>query len=167
MSPTLNRIVPYAATLVMALASVCPSFAHAGGGHAGAGHGCAGHGMGTCGHHGGGAAFHACGGSYDDGAYRERGTVVDRELHDRAVKTQHAKEEFAKANTCPLTGAIGPSCPGYVIECIAPDPANPSHCFDSSNLQWRAVPSQGAGSNSSTMNGLTPSDPVMRSQSGP
>lgn len=139
MIPARDRMVRHAATLVIALASLCPLHANTGGGHAGPGHGCAGHGMGPPGHHGGVAAIHGCGGSYYDAAYRERGGVVDRELHDRAVKTQHAKEEFANANPCPVTGATTGSCPGYVIECVAPDPANPSRCFDGANLQWRAV----------------------------
>ena len=167
MNAARRRMVRHAAILVIAFASVCSSHANTGGGHASLGHGCTGHPMGPPGHHGGGVAIHGCGGSYYDAAYRERSSAIDRELHDRAVKTQHAKEAFVKADPCPTTGAMTGSCPGFVIECVAPDPANPSRCFDSSNLRWRAVTPQGVDPNSSTTNGLTPSDPVMRSQSGP
>ena len=133
----------FAAILVLALASASAAQANTGGGHTGGGHGCAGHPMGPPGHHCGGVAVRGCGGSYYDATYRERSSAIDRELHDRAVKTQHAKEEFATAHPCPATGATTGSCPGYVIECIAPDPADPSRCFDGANLQWRAVTPQG------------------------
>jgi hypothetical protein len=131
--------------------------------------------MGPPGHHGGGVAIRGCGGSYADASYRERSSTIDRELHERAAKTQRAKDEFRKTHPCPEAGSTSGACPGFEIACVDPDPGNPARCFDSSNLEWRPIrPStlqpagaQGFVSNSAAMNGFAPSDPVMRSQSGP
>jgi len=61
------------------------------------------------------------------------------ELHERIVKTQQAKDMFVKSHTCPATGAATGSCPGFRIDCIDPDPAQPARCLDASNLEWRLV----------------------------
>jgi hypothetical protein len=95
--------------------------------------------MGPPGHHGGGFVTHGCGGSYAGGSYEEHGGAIDRELHERVVKTQRAKDEFRGSHPCPDAGSTSGACPGFEIACVDPDPGDPARCFDSSNLEWRPV----------------------------
>jgi hypothetical protein len=68
-----------------------------------------------------------------------RSNAIDRELHERVVKTRQAKDAFRRSHPCPANGVGTGNCPGYVIDCIDPDPAEPARCLDLSNLEWRPV----------------------------
>ena len=147
MDKTLFRVV----SVVVALAAACTTYARTGSGHlsTSSGHGaqgCAGHFASQQSGHSGSVAPHHCAstvqhfhGGSGTASYNNRNSAVDRELHERIVKTQQAKDVFAKSHPCPANGAATGNCPGYVIDCIAPDPAEPARCFEATNLEWRLV----------------------------
>jgi hypothetical protein len=129
---------------VAALTIVCTTHARNGTAHGSStsssgGHGFSGHAAPQQGHHGGGSAPHHCarGGSGYDAFYASRSEPVDRELHERMVKTQQRNDAFMKSHPCPIDGMATGGCPGYVIDCIDPNPSEPERCFDLSNVEWR------------------------------
>lgn len=149
MNKTLRRVV-----VAVALAAACATLARSGSGHGStssghAGPACAGHSAAQQGQHGGGVTphvgvstvhgFHGSGGAGYGASYAERNIAVDRELHERIVKTQRAKDAFRKLHPCPGNGSTAGNCPGYSIGCIDPDPAEPARCQDASHLEWRPV----------------------------
>jgi len=150
MAKALLRLV----VVVVALAAACTTYARTGSGHGSTssghgGQGCVGHSASQQGHPGSRVAPHGCastvhrcqgnGGSAYGASYSNRKSAVDRELHERIVKTQQAKEAFMKSHPCPANGMATGSCPGYSIDCIDPNPAEPARCLDASNLEWRLV----------------------------
>lgn len=50
-------------------------------------------------------------------------------------RSQSAKREFAQTHPCPSTGERKPSCPGYVLDHVAPLCAGGKDA--PSNLQWQ------------------------------
>jgi hypothetical protein len=150
----MGRATIRVALIVIVLGATYATNARSGSGHGvgssgNGGHGCAGHSAAPAGSHGSGIAshdragaggwLHGHGGSTYGASYGNRVSAIDRELHERVVKTQQAKEAFRRAHPCPAS--VGPtgSCPGYVIDCVNPSPAEPARCLDASNLEWRLV----------------------------
>jgi hypothetical protein len=139
--------------VVVALAAACTTYARTGSGHgstsSGHGHGCVAHSASQHGHpgkagapHDGASTVHRCpggGGAAYGASYGNRNSAVYRELHERIVKTQQAKEAFMKSHPCPANGMATGNCPGFRIDCIDPNPAEPARCQDASNLEWRPV----------------------------
>lgn len=131
--------------VVVALVAACTTYARTGSGHGSTssgngGHGCAGRSASQHGHQG--STVHRChgdGGAAYGASYSNRNSAVYRELHERIVKTKQAKVAFMKSHPCPANGMTTGNCPGYRIDCIDPNPAEPARCQDASNLEWRLV----------------------------
>ena len=62
-------------------------------------------------------------------------TSCARDSRGRIARSTSAKHDFQKAHPCPATGKAARSCPGYVIDHVAP--LKRGGADSPSNMQWQ------------------------------